>query len=167
MKSLPLLIGLALAIIAGITEILVLNEECLLALCFVSFVFFAFNYLNQTVTSFFSDFALKIEAELLSSFQLKYNTTIVFATQLTTISKITKALVILHTAFSKFSDFNYNNAKNQQKGKMSSLISLKLNELVLKQKEFKNVLQLTKIKAMVFPLVFSCRSIKIANFLEF
>merc|ERR1712224_267187 len=57
--------------IFSFTEILVFNEEVLLALCFIAFVFFAYSKLNNTISSFFKDNALKLENELLYSLVLK------------------------------------------------------------------------------------------------
>lgn len=72
MKINFLTIILALIIlIFSFTEILVFNEEVLLALCFIAFVFFAYSKLNNTISSFFKDNALKLENELLYSLVLK------------------------------------------------------------------------------------------------
>ena len=54
-------------------EIVVFNEEILLALCFFSFVFFAYNTLADTVTNIFNERAKKFESEFLISFDLKKN----------------------------------------------------------------------------------------------
>jgi len=54
-------------------EIVVFNEEILLALCFFSFVFFAYNTLANTVTDIFDQRAKKFKSEFLVSFDLKKN----------------------------------------------------------------------------------------------
>ena len=60
-----------LILIAGFTEILVFNEEILLALCFVSFVFCAFCFLSDTVFSIFAERSAKIESDLAVAYQRK------------------------------------------------------------------------------------------------
>jgi len=58
-------------LIFSFTEIIVFNEEVLLALCFVAFVFFAYSKLNDSISMFFKDNALKLENDLLFSLILK------------------------------------------------------------------------------------------------
>jgi hypothetical protein len=50
-------------------ELIVFNEEILLALCFFSFIFFSFNTLGDSVFDTFQSRAEKFEAELLISFE--------------------------------------------------------------------------------------------------
>jgi hypothetical protein len=57
-------------------EVLVFNEEVLLALCFFCFIFFSFNSLGDTVVDIFQSRAAKFEADLLLSFNVVKNTTI-------------------------------------------------------------------------------------------
>ena len=70
MNFLTIILALII-LIFSFTEILVFNEEVLLALCFIAFVFFAYSKLNNTISSFFKDNALKLENELLYSLVLK------------------------------------------------------------------------------------------------
>lgn len=52
-------------------EIIVFDEELLLAMCFICFMFFAYSYLNQSVDSIFNDRKAKIEIDLLVAFDEK------------------------------------------------------------------------------------------------
>ena len=70
MNFLTIILALII-LIFSFTEILVFNEEVLLALCFIAFAFFAYSKLNNTISSFFKDNALKLENELLYSLVLK------------------------------------------------------------------------------------------------
>jgi hypothetical protein len=49
-------------------EIVVFNEEILLALCFFSFIFFAFNSMGDSIYDSFQSRAAKFEEDLLISF---------------------------------------------------------------------------------------------------
>jgi hypothetical protein len=49
-------------------EIIIFNEEILLTLCFLSFLFYAFNSLSDSVFSSFEQRASKFEQDLLFSF---------------------------------------------------------------------------------------------------
>jgi hypothetical protein len=80
---------LAFAIgIASFSELLIFNEEVLLALCFISFVFFAYSYLNETIAAIFADRANKFETDIIAAFEAKYNSITLHASDLS----ITKTL---------------------------------------------------------------------------
>merc|ERR1711934_521974 len=51
-------------------EVLIFNEEVLLALCFFCFIFFSFNSLGDSVLDIFQSRAAKFESDLLLSFNL-------------------------------------------------------------------------------------------------
>jgi hypothetical protein len=51
-------------------EIIVFNEEILLALCFFSFIFFCFNSIGSSVFESFQSRASKFEEELLVSYEI-------------------------------------------------------------------------------------------------
>ena len=62
------LIGLPIAIaVLSFGEILVFNEEVLLTLCFIAFLFYIYTSLGQTTQKSFEDAALKIEVSFLQS----------------------------------------------------------------------------------------------------
>ena len=78
-------LGLAAVIgIASFSELLIFNEEVLLALCFVSFVFFAYSYLNETIAAIFADRANKFETDIIAAFEAKYNAITLYASNLST-----------------------------------------------------------------------------------
>ena len=54
-------------------DILVFNEEILLALCFLSFLFYCFNTLSESVAESFESRASKFESELLFTFSSSKN----------------------------------------------------------------------------------------------
>ena len=55
------------------SEILVFNEEVLLALCFVAFVFYAYSSLGQSAEKAFADQSVSIEAKFLLLFGTELN----------------------------------------------------------------------------------------------
>jgi hypothetical protein len=57
-------------------EVLIFNEEVLLALCFFSFIFFSFNSLGGSVVDIFQSRATKFESDLLLSFNLSMQTVV-------------------------------------------------------------------------------------------
>jgi len=61
-----------LILLLSFLEIIVFNEEVLLALCFISFVLFAYNFLNVTVFTIFLDRANKFETDLLQALHVKF-----------------------------------------------------------------------------------------------
>lgn len=63
------LISLIIFSVLCFLELIVFNEEILLALCFFSFIFFSFNALGDNIFNTFQSRAEKFEAELLISFE--------------------------------------------------------------------------------------------------
>ena len=57
-------------------DIIVFNEEILLTLCFLSFLFYCFNTLSDSIFSSFEDRASKFEQDLLTTFDNKKSTLI-------------------------------------------------------------------------------------------
>ena len=63
-----------LVIFLSFTEFLVFNEEILLVLCFVSFLFFLYSFAANTVSAFFKGRSESIEASFLSGFRIHSET---------------------------------------------------------------------------------------------
>jgi hypothetical protein len=47
--------------------VLIFNEEVLLALCFLAFIFYAYSFIGQSVQDVFDDISQKIETNFLQS----------------------------------------------------------------------------------------------------
>tara|TARA_B110000046_G_scaffold171804_1_gene193006 strand:- start:12498 stop:13088 length:591 start_codon:yes stop_codon:yes gene_type:complete len=73
MSRLHLFILAVLIIILGFLELLVFDEEVLLALCFVCFIFFAYSSLNLSVSEFFEERSAKFESDLILAFDDKFS----------------------------------------------------------------------------------------------
>jgi hypothetical protein len=70
MVELHIILGIFLVSILSFFDFIVFNEEILLALCFLSFLFYCFNTLSESVFSSFESRALKFEQDLLLSFNV-------------------------------------------------------------------------------------------------
>ena len=70
MVELHIILAIFLVSILSFFDFIVFNEEILLALCFLSFLFYCFNTLSESVFSSFESRALKFEQDLLLSFNV-------------------------------------------------------------------------------------------------
>ena len=70
MVELHVILTIFLLSILSFFDFIVFNEEILLALCFLSFLFYCFNTLSDSVFSSFEARALKFEQDLLLSFNI-------------------------------------------------------------------------------------------------
>jgi hypothetical protein len=65
-----ILITILLLCFLSFFDIIIFNEEILLTLCFLSFLFYCFNTLSEQIFSVFESRAAKFEQELLASFNI-------------------------------------------------------------------------------------------------
>ena len=117
MSKLYLTVFSVIFLILSFFEIIVFDEELLLAMCFICFIFFAYSYLNQSVDSIFSDRKAKIELDLLVAFdekitqKQKYTDKLVLdkilikKIQLITILGATKIDILFENTLIKYSSF--------------------------------------------------------------
>ncbi len=68
MIELSIILSLFFFCLFSFFEIIVFNEEILLTLCFLSFLFYCFNNLSESVAATFDARASKFEDELLTTF---------------------------------------------------------------------------------------------------
>ena len=68
MIELNFILILFLITICSAFDFIVYNEEVLLTICFLSFIFYSFNTTSASVQSMFEDRAAKFEQDLLQSF---------------------------------------------------------------------------------------------------
>jgi hypothetical protein len=73
MFDISFIVGLFIFSILCFFEIIVFNEEILLTICFLSFIFFCFNTLSQSVLDSFISRGAKFESDLLASFHITKN----------------------------------------------------------------------------------------------
>jgi hypothetical protein len=135
-------------------EVLIFNEEVLLALCFFSFIFFSFNSLGDSVVDIFQSRAAKFESDLLLSFNLtKQSVVKLFDNYFVSRGFSAKFKIISITVS------NYLNST----AKYSSLtlnrlfysISLsKLSELVAFESKLITAFQKKSVSLLLYPLIF-------------
>jgi hypothetical protein len=68
MVELHILLSIFLLSLLSFFDFIIFNEEILLTLCFLSFLFYCFNTLSESVFSSFESRAAKFEEDLLLSF---------------------------------------------------------------------------------------------------
>ena len=144
-------------------DIIVFNEEILLALCFLSFLFYCFNTLSESVALSFETRAAKFEEDLLSTFDSSKNVLISdFNTSLKQQNFVNKFSILmtslLHylTVCSTFLEYKSSWIYHQ------ACIS-KLNELTIANRNFVTFFQ----KACVVQLLYSLILKKSNNDLTF
>jgi len=76
MVELHIILSIFLLCLLSFFDIIIFNEEILLTLCFLSFLFYCFNTLSESVFSSFESRAAKFEDDLLLSFGVT-NTTLI------------------------------------------------------------------------------------------
>ena len=73
MFEINIILSLFFFILFSFFDFIVFNEEILLTLCFLAFIFFCFSTLSETVFLIFETRALKFEEELLTTFNSSKN----------------------------------------------------------------------------------------------
>ena len=73
MLELSIILSLFFFCLFSFFEIIIFNEEILLTLCFMSFLFYCFNNLSESVAASFESRAAKFEDELLTTFNNSKN----------------------------------------------------------------------------------------------
>ena len=102
MVELHIILSIFLLCLLSFFEIIVFNEEILLTLCFLSFLFYCFNTLSDSVLSSFEARAAKFEDDLLLSFS---TTKLSLISDFNTYSKLqsfTNQFTILMFSLTKF-----------------------------------------------------------------
>jgi hypothetical protein len=68
MIEFTIVIAICVTCLLSFFDFIIFNEEILLALCFLSFLFYCFNTLSESIFSSFESRAAKFEQDLLASF---------------------------------------------------------------------------------------------------
>jgi type IV secretory pathway TrbL component len=96
MVEINILVTILLLCLLSFFDFIVFNEEILLTLCFLSFLFYCFNTLSESVFSSFESRAAKFEQDLLLSFSVtKSSLTSDFTTHLKLQSFIDQFTILL------------------------------------------------------------------------
>ena len=144
-----------LILIAGFIELIVFKEEVLLALCFISFVFFAYSYLGDTVFSIFDDRAKKFESDILVAFDAKHSAITSYANDLLLSKMIFSGLSLFEAFTRQYNVFVFEGMKASRSSMLLGATISKFNEVVLTERKLKTALLKTNIQSAVYPFIFS------------
>jgi hypothetical protein len=143
-------------------EVIVFNEEILLAMCFFSFIFFAFNSLGDSIYESFQSRALKFENDLLLSYTFsKASVSEQFSALLLSRGFVSKLKVLTQCFSTFFSVFS----KHLSFQRVSIVLNICLNKLSeLSAFEAKLYLSSQKkcVSLLLYPLIFKTTSNNIA-----
>lgn len=163
MNRIHLIILSLLIIVLSILEIIVFDEEVLLAFCFISFIFFAYSYLNQTVTSIFEDRANKFETDLLVALQYKYDQKVILSTKLGLDSLISDKISSFELIeIDQFSSITSDTTRNFLQFYTNYAMSLFVDITTVTSK-LVSKLQNAKLDSVFYPLIYSLYSTKKLN----
>jgi hypothetical protein len=152
-----------LFVIGCFVEFIVFNEEILLSLCFLSFVFFCFNALSDSVSDNFSSTAGKIESDLLISYSLSKTASVAKFSSFLQVRGFSSKFKLLLSTILFFLSTSADNYTFKLKNTFFSIASLKLNELVLIENNLFSGFQQTNVISLLYPLLF--QTIKPSSFL--
>jgi len=98
MIELHIILSIFLLSLLSFFDFIIFNEEILLTLCFLSFLFYCFNTLSESIFSSFESRASKFEEDLLLSFSVSKATLINdFNTHLKLQSFIDQFNILMHS----------------------------------------------------------------------
>lgn len=97
MNRIHLIILSVVILVFSFLEVIVFDEEVLLALCFVCFIFFAYSYLSNSIYDIFEDRANKFESDLLLAFEEKYSQKLSMSKKLSVDKVLTEKISIFHS----------------------------------------------------------------------
>ena len=159
MVELHIILGIFLVSILSFFDFIVFNEEILLALCFLSFLFYCFNTLSESVFSSFESRALKFEQDLLLSFNVSKLSLITEFNSYLKLRSFIVQFIILMASLLKFLDQCSIVLAYKPSWVYYQACLLKFNELALFNSNFINAFR----KACVVQLLYSLILKKSAN----
>jgi hypothetical protein len=152
MSNIGLIIISVIFILSSLSEkieFIVYNEEVLLALCFVLFVFFIYGYLNESV---YNDFQKKIEGledQLFNVISEKFNTTLVHFNELFLLKGLEFKLSTIESLLYSRISSHFTLYRGQiLKDKASSLVSISLFEILRSGSKITEKLQKKVVKTI-------------------
>lgn len=149
-------IGLSLVILAaGFAEVIVFNEEVLLALCFIFFVFFAYSYIGSSVLAIFSDRSAKFEADILLAFESKHHAIKAKANDMFLYRTLVTGLSLFELCAYHYNTFTVNGLYIEHSVALSSYSTTFLNQLFASENLLKSAISRNNVQSMIYPAVFS------------
>jgi hypothetical protein len=163
MVEINVILSLFFFVVLSFFDFIVFNEEILLTLCFLSFLFYCFNTLSESISSSFEARAAKFEDDLLSTFASSKNILVAdFNTHLKMQNFVNK-FSILMTSLIHYLSVCVDSLESKSASIYFQTSLTKLNELALANRNFISVFQ----KACVTQLLYSLILKKSTNDLTF
>jgi len=135
-------------------EFIVFNEEILLALCFLSFIFFCLNSLSDSVYDNFASRASKFESDLLVSYGSVKSLSIKQFEYFFQIRGLSEKFKLLLSSIVLFLNHSKDNAAFKLASGFTSVGFSKLNELTLFDNKLFLNFQENCITTLLYPLIF-------------
>ena len=140
-------------------EIIVHNEEVLLALCFISFIFFAYSYLSDSVYEDFQKKVETLEGQLFSVISERFNSILVHFDELVLFKSLEAKLSIIENLLYSRIFFHFFSFQQQAlKDRVSSLITGKLMEVVRAEAKIVEEIQKKTMKSVLVSLILPASS---------
>jgi hypothetical protein len=140
-------------------EIIVHNEEVLLALCFISFIFFAYSYLSDSVYEDFQKKVETLEGQLFSVISERFNSILVHFDELFLFKSLEAKLSIIENLLYSRIFFHFFSFQQQAlKDRVSSLITGKLMEVVRAEAKIVEEIQKKTMKSVLVSLILPASS---------
>ena len=152
MQRFHLIILSILIIILSFFEFIIFDEEVLLTLCFVCFMFFAYSFLNLTVFNILKDDSNKIETNLLLAFNENYKQVLEHSTSIS-IKATTTIKTSIFLILENFQFANYNNCvKLELKNLLTRVTANLLNDAALITSSSNNNIRFLAIRNIVYKI---------------
>jgi hypothetical protein len=134
-------------------DFIVFNEEILLALCFLSFLFYCFNTLSDSVFNSFEDRASKFESDLLISYSSQKNMLINNFQNFFMLRGFSSKFKILLTTVAFYFKQVSSYAIHKSSSSIFAFSSSKLTELALTDQKLITTFQKNCIITLLYPLI--------------
>jgi hypothetical protein len=144
-----------LILVASFTEIIVFNDEVLLSLCFIAFVFFAYSSLNKTFFDIFEDRANKFESDLLLAFKAKSDTSIFYMPELLDVKSLDVKQEVFELLATQYIDVTVEVSDKKLLTDSASLLNAKLVEVPAQEQKRFIQAQASCIQTVLYPTIFS------------
>lgn len=144
----------ALILFFSFLEIIVFNEEVLLALCFVIFVFSAYNYLNVTFFDIFSDRAKKIEEDTFENFKRMHAFYAGLIEEVIVWKTMVLGLGIFESCWKRFIKHHISQAKLSHNMLLRSLLSDKVSEISSWERSLNLVVKKWNTQVTIYPIIY-------------
>ena len=150
-------------------EFLVHNEESLLILCFVSFIFFCYNFLSVSIFDDFQSRALALENDLFNVVKVQFSSLKLLILDSLVITGLSSRLDLFKCLLLIRYNSDWGVLSSYRKSLVSSLFSEDLNLLLSFNNEDSSISQLLSyfILSPVLFDTFTCNAISNRNFTSF